>query len=147
MIKLNAQKFNLTENNINMKTNQIKSKSDYDEIMKQIEKLLQKSTNQGGSQSLTENEIKELQTLSIIAEKFEDQLSLMPIKVPTTLVEMIRFKMYELNIKQKQLANILEISEARISELLAGKRKINIELAKKLHKKLNIDAKFILEVA
>ena len=55
--------------------------------------------------------------------------------------------MFEMNLKQKQLAKILEISETRISELLSGKRKLNIELAKKLHSKLNIDAHFILEVA
>ena len=52
-----------------------------------------------------------------------------------------------MNLKQKQLAKVLEISEARISELLTGKRKINIELAKKLHSKLKIDAHFILEAA
>ena len=59
---------------------------------------------------------------------------------------MIRFKMYEMNIKQKQLAKLLEMSEARISELLNGKRKLNLEIAKKLHRKLNIDAKFLLDV-
>ena len=59
---------------------------------------------------------------------------------------MIRFKMYEMNIKQNQLAEILEMSEARISELLNGKRKLNLEIAKKLHRKLNIDAKFLLDV-
>jgi HTH-type transcriptional regulator/antitoxin HigA len=53
--------------------------------------------------------------------------------------------MFEMNLKQKQLAKVLGVSEARISELLAGKRKLNIELAKKLHTKLNIDAHFILE--
>lgn len=52
-----------------------------------------------------------------------------------------------MNLRQKQLAKMLEISETRISELLTGKRKINIELAKKLHKKLKIDANFILEAA
>ena len=60
---------------------------------------------------------------------------------------MIRYKMFEMNLKQKQLAKVLVISEARISELLAGKRKLNIELAKKLHTKLNIDAHFILKAA
>jgi HTH-type transcriptional regulator/antitoxin HigA len=55
--------------------------------------------------------------------------------------------MFEMNLRQKQLAKILGISETRISELLTGKRKINIELAKKLHAKLNIDAHFILEAA
>ncbi len=52
-----------------------------------------------------------------------------------------------MNLRQKQLAQLLEISETRISELLAGKRKVTIELAKKLHTKLNIDAHFILQVA
>ena len=70
----------------------------------------------------------------------------MPIKVPQTLIEMIRFKMYEMNIKQKQLAKLLEMSEAIISELLNGKRKLNLEIAKKLNRKLNIDAKFLLDV-
>ncbi len=78
------------------------------------------------------------------AEKYEDNLQMMPIKTPTTLVEMIRFKMFEMNLKQKQLANLLEISETRISELLCGKRKLNLELAKKLYQKLNIDAAFLL---
>jgi HTH-type transcriptional regulator/antitoxin HigA len=52
-----------------------------------------------------------------------------------------------LNLRQKQLAKLLDISEARISELLTGKRKINIDLAKKLHAKLNIDAHFLLQAA
>jgi HTH-type transcriptional regulator/antitoxin HigA len=82
-----------------------------------------------------------------MAERYEDSIPLMPIKTPSTLNEMIRYKMFELNLKQKQLAKVLEISEARISELLAGKRKITFELAKKLHTRLNIDAHFILAAA
>jgi HTH-type transcriptional regulator/antitoxin HigA len=130
-----------------MKTDKIKTNKEYEEVMKRIEKLLQKSTNDGGFEKLPKDDIEKLQTLSLLAEKYEDSLSLMPIKAPTTLIEMIRYKMFEMNLKQKQLAKILEISETRISELLSGKRKLNIELAKKLHSKLNIDAHFILEVA
>ncbi len=130
-----------------MKTDKINTSREYDEVMKRIEKLLQKSTNNGGFESLPVDEVKTLQNLSLMAEKYEDSLSLMPIKAPTTLVEMIRYKMFEMNLKQKQLAKILEISETRISELLTGKRKVNIEIAKKLHSKLNIDAHFILDVA
>ena len=63
------------------------------------------------------------------------------------MAEMIRFKMYERNLKQKQLAHLLEISEAYISGLLSGKRKISLELAKRLHSKLGIDAQFILTKA
>lgn len=130
-----------------MKTDKINTSKEYDDVMKRIEKLLHKSTQNGGFESLPTNDVQKLQTLSLMAEQYEDSQSLMPIKAPTTLVEMIRYKMFEMNLKQKQLANLLGISETRISELLTGKRKLNIELAKKLHSKLNIDAHFLLGVA
>lgn len=130
-----------------MNTEKINNRKEYKEVMKRIEKLLQKSTKNGGFENLSAKEAKTLQELSVMAEQYEDSIPLMPIKTPTTLTEMIRYKMFEMNLKQKQLASMLEISEARISELLRGKRKINIELAKKLHGKLNIDAHFILKVA
>ena len=130
-----------------MKIGEITDRDEYNQVMKQIDLLLQKSTNNGGVDSLTKKEINDLQQLSLMAEKYEDSIPLMPIKTPSTLTEMIRFKMFEMNLKQKQLASILEVSEARISELLNGKRKLNISLAKKLYKKLNVDAAFLLDIA
>lgn len=130
-----------------MKTEKIQDRKEYNEVMKRIEKLLQKTTSNGGFGKLPTKEVEALKKLSVMAEQYEDSIPLMPIKAPTTLTEMIRYKMFEMNLKQKQLARVLDISEARISELLTGKRKINLELAKKLHAKLNIDAHFILEVA
>lgn len=130
-----------------MKAAKINNKKEYDEVMKRIEKLLQKTTKSGGFDKLQIKEKENLKKLSLLAEQYEDSIPLMPIKAPTTITEMIRYKMFEMNLKQKQLAKVLDISEARISELLTGKRKINIDLAKKLHAKLNIDAHFILQVA
>ena len=120
------------------------TEKDYEKVQLQIEGLLQKSINNGGFKALSSDEVALLNKLSLAAEQYEDNLQMMPIKAPTTLVEMIRFKMFEMNLKQKQLANLLEISETRISELLCGKRKLNLELAKKLYQKLNIDAAFLL---
>ncbi|MBA3899699.1 MAG: helix-turn-helix domain-containing protein [Bacteroidetes bacterium] len=130
-----------------MKTSKIKDREEYEEVMKRIEKSLQKITQLGGIEKLPPKEVKALQELSLLAEKYEDSIPLMPIKKPTNITEMIRYKMFEMNLKQKQLAKLLGVSEARLSELLSGKRKLTIELAKKLHSKLNIDAHFILEVA
>ena len=130
-----------------MEINKITNDSEHEVIASKIEGLLKKSSSNGGFSSLTKEEALLLKHLSLLVEEYEDnQLHLMPIKVPKTLIEMIRFKMYEMNIKQKQLAKLLEMSEARISELLNGKRKLNLEIAKKLHRKLNIDAKFLLDV-
>jgi HTH-type transcriptional regulator / antitoxin HigA len=130
-----------------MKSTQIQTRKNYDEVLKQIQALLQKSTQIGGFDKLPKEDAESLASLSLLAEQYEDSIPLMPIKAPSTLTEMIRYKMFEMDLKQKQLARLLEISETRISELLTGKRKLNIELAKKLHSKLNIDANFILEVA
>jgi len=130
-----------------MEINKITNDSEHEVIASKIEELLKKSSSNGGFNSLTKEETLLLKNLSLLVEEYEDnQLHLMPIKAPKTLIEMIRFKMYEMNIKQKQLATLLEMSEARISELLNGKRKLNLEIAKKLHRKLNIDAKFLLDV-
>ncbi|MGK0367977.1 MAG: HTH-type transcriptional regulator/antitoxin HigA [Thermoproteota archaeon] len=130
-----------------MKKVKIENRVDYTEVMTRIEKLLKKSTESGSFQNLTNKEKGDLSSLSILAEEYEDSIPLMPIKVPATITEMIRYKMFEMNLRQKQLATLLEISEARISELLNGKRKLNIELAKKLHSKLNIDAAFLLQAS
>lgn len=82
--------------------------------------------------------------MSILAEQYEDGIPLMPMKTPKSLAEMLRYKMYENGLRQKQLATLLDISEASISGLLSGRRKLSIELAKKLHTKLGIDAHFLL---
>jgi HTH-type transcriptional regulator / antitoxin HigA len=130
-----------------MKADKINNRKEYDDVMKRIEKLIQKTSKNGGFENLPVKEVENLKKLSLIAEKYEDNIPLMPMKAPTTITEMIRYKMFEMNIRQKQLAKLLGISEARISELLSGKRKINIDIAKKLHSKLNIDAQFLLEAA
>ena len=127
-----------------MKTEEIATRKDYDEVMSKIEALLQKATQLGGFENLSKTDKANLSQLSVIAEQFEDSIPLMPMKTPKTLAEMLRYKMYEKGWRQKQLASILEISEASISGLLSGRRKLSIELAKKMHTKLNIDAHFLL---
>ena len=61
-----------------------------------------------------------------------------------SLRDVIELRMFERKLKQKDLAEILETSTSRISEYLNGKRDITIEIARALHKKLNIDSDIIL---
>lgn len=123
---------------------QLTPREEYDKTMVQIEALLQKATSLGGFDKLNKEDADILADLSILAEQYEDSIPLMPIKAPSTLSEMLRYKMFEMNLKQKQLARLLEISEANVSGLLTGKRKPTFDLAKKLHTMLNIDAHFLL---
>ena len=47
------------------------------------------------------------------------------------------------NLKQKDLAKILDCSETRISEILSRKRPVSFEIAKKLYQRFGISAEAI----
>jgi HTH-type transcriptional regulator / antitoxin HigA len=126
---------------------QVTNEKDYKETVATIETYLQKATQGGGFESLSQAEANELHRLSVMAEAYEDSIPLMPIRQPKTLVEMIELKMYQRKLKQKDLAKLLAIPESRLSEVLKGKRKVNLDLAKRLHDRLQIDATFILQKA
>ena len=127
-----------------MEIAKISTKEEYADVMKDIETLLQRATKLGGFESLSKSDRAKLARLALSAEKFEDEIPLMPIKTPKSLPEMLRYKMFERGLKQKQLAAILEISEATISGLMAGKRRLSLKLARKLNSKLDIDLDFLL---
>ncbi|MFA6400984.1 MAG: helix-turn-helix domain-containing protein [Salinivirgaceae bacterium] len=84
----------------------------------------------------------ELKRVSDIVETYE--LKYYPIGAPT-LREVIELRMFEMKLKQKDLAELLETSTSRISEYLNGKRDITLGIARKLNKKLNIDSDIILQ--
>lgn len=125
----------------------INSEEEYRQVMEKVEAYLQKATREGGFLSLLPGEQDELHRLSLLAEAWEDNIPLMPIRQPQTLTEMIQLKMYERKLKQKDLAALLGISATRLSEVMQGKRKVNMDLAKRLYSALNIDPRFILEKA
>jgi HTH-type transcriptional regulator/antitoxin HigA len=126
---------------------QIQSEEEYSQVMEKVESYLQTATQLGGFHMLSAAQRADLQNLSNLAESWEDDIPLMPIAQPKTLVGMIELKMYERKLKQKDLAVLLEISPTRLSEVLQAKRKVNMDLAKRLYKVLKIDPAFILETA
>lgn len=125
----------------------ITNETQYETTMNRIEYFLKKATSLGGFANLSPNEVAELQTLSIDAEQYEDRIPLAPIVVqsPQSLPEMLSLKMYQMKLKQKDLAHLLNITPTRLSEVMSGKRRVNMDLAKRLYKKLSIDPAFILE--
>ncbi len=65
---------------------------------------------------------------------------------PQTLVGRLELEMYRRRLNKSKLAALLEISASRMSDVFQGRR-INLDLAKRLHQKLGIPGDFILEVA
>jgi HTH-type transcriptional regulator / antitoxin HigA len=123
-----------------MKT-QINNEIGYKSALEAVENYLQK-----GFDKLNESETIELQQISLLIEKYEALHYPLPFK-PQTIEDMIKIKMIEKKLKQNETAKLLGISTTRLSEVLHGKRRVNLDLAKRLNKILNIDAQFILEKA
>jgi HTH-type transcriptional regulator/antitoxin HigA len=114
------------------------SEIDYKKASARIEELL-KVVNNNTPQD--DPNLEELVALSDI-ENYETEYY--PIGTPS-LKDVIELRMFEKKLKQKDLAELLETSASRISEYLNGKRDITIEIARALHKKLNIDSDIILQ--
>ena len=112
--------------------------------MRTIETLLEKVTKLGGFHMLPKDESDMLAKLSKVAEGYEDNtMQLMPIK-PKTLQEAVEFKMAELKLTQARLAKKLGIGAPKLSQIMTGKRQPDVVFLKAVHKKLNIDAEFLL---
>ena len=127
-----------------MKT--IKTKNEYESMLQRIENYLNKITEAGESDGLTAEEHDELKVLSSLVADYEDNiLKIYPLTAPTPLVISIEQEMHKRRLKQRDLALLLGISESRISNVLRGKSRIGITLAKRMHDRLGIDGNLILE--
>jgi HTH-type transcriptional regulator/antitoxin HigA len=95
------------------------------------------------SENLPREKVEKMRVLANALAEYEDQFVKLP--EPDSLVGMIELRMFERKLKQKDLALLLDESNSRISEILNGKRKVSIDIARKLFKVLDIPAEFILE--
>lgn len=127
-----------------MKNYAIQSEEEYQLVMEKIETYLQKATQQGEKKPLTAREKKELRHLSVVAEAWEDSIPMMPIPEPQSIPELIQLKMYEMKIKQKEMAALLQITPSKLSQILNGKAKANLKVVKNMFLKLDIEAEFLL---
>ncbi len=118
----------------------ILTENEYREAIGKAEAIMLK-----GSQQLTATEAGQLKELSLAIQQYEE--AAYPLPKPQSLQAMLEWKMYERRLKQKDLARLLDEPDSRISELLTGKKTMNIKLAKKLYKVLGIPADFLLEHA
>jgi HTH-type transcriptional regulator / antitoxin HigA len=90
----------------------------------------------------------ELRELIGALDTYEGKLGLLPIpNLPTSMAEMIELKRQQMRLKQKDLAQLLEVPAGRLSQILSGKRRVTLDLAKRLYERLGIPPDFILKNA
>ena len=66
---------------------------------------------------------------------------------PQTLRGILEVEMFKRRIRQRQLAEILDVTEPRLSELMKGKRGMNLDFARRLHTILHIPAEVVLRLS
>ena len=96
-----------------------------------------------GSQKITIDQAKEITALAKSIQTYEKNIY--TITPPTTLAGMIELRMYEMKLKQLELAKLLGISNTKLSLILSGKQKADLQFIKSIHKELKINAEFILQ--
>jgi HTH-type transcriptional regulator/antitoxin HigA len=90
------------------------------------------------------NIINEYKQISDAIIEYEAAYHPLPGRVSTIITGEILKQMAKKELKQKTVAQMLEMSESRISDLLNGRRPLNLRTVKRLRDKLDISADFIL---
>jgi HTH-type transcriptional regulator/antitoxin HigA len=116
----------------------ITNKSEYEAIMARVDELVEIVDDNTPSTNKNYIELDFLTDLVVAYEKEH-----YPIGKPV-LTDVLKLRMYEMSLTQKTLAEILEISAPRVSEYLTGKSEPTLQVARRMYKKLNIDADVIL---
>jgi len=116
----------------------IANKSEYEAIMARVDELVEIVDDNTPPTDKHYIELDFLTDLVVAYEKEHYSIG------KPALTDVLKSRMYEMNLTQKSLAEILEISAPRVSEYLAGKSEPTFQVARRMYKKLNIDADIIL---
>ena len=116
-----------------MKLKPIKTEQDYNQVLERLEEIFDAEPNT--------KEGDELEILGILIEKYENEK--FPIELPDT-IEAIKFRMEQLNYSQNDLAEVIGL-KSRASEILNKKRKLSLEMIRKLSEKLHIPSEVLIQ--
>ena len=116
---------------MNIKT--IKTKKDYQQALSRLEVIFDAKPNTGKRD--------EFGIKSMLLDKYEE--TKFPIDLPDS-IEAIKFRMEQMNMKQKDLAEIIGL-KSRVSEILNRKRKLTIDMIRNISSKLSIPADVLIQ--
>ncbi len=116
-----------------MKITPIRNEKDYQKALKRLELIFdaKKGSEKGD----------ELEILSILIDRYENEN--FPIGMPDP-IEAIKFRMEQLGMKQKDLAEVVGF-KSRVSEILSKKRKLTLDMIRKLNTTLHIPTEVLVQ--
>ncbi len=111
----------------------IKTKCDYEQAMARLEQVF--DAKPGSPEG------DELEILGILIEKYEDEH--FPIALPDP-IEAIKFRMEQLAYTQSDLAKVVGL-KSRASEILSKRRKLTLEMIRRLHERMQIPTEVLIQ--
>lgn len=116
-----------------MEIKPIKTEQDYNQALERLELIFdaKKDTPKGD----------ELEVLGILIDRYENEN--FPIDLPDP-IEAIKFRMEQMGYNQNDLAKIVGL-KSRASEILNRKRKLSLEMIRKLHEALHIPTDVLIQ--
>jgi HTH-type transcriptional regulator/antitoxin HigA len=116
-----------------MKIKPIRNENDYQKALDRLEVIFdaKKGTELGD----------ELEILSILIDQYENEN--FPIGMPDP-IEAIKFRMEQMGMKQKDLVELVGF-KSRVSEIMNKKRKLTLDMIRKLNTKLHIPTEVLVQ--
>ena len=110
-----------------------RNEKDYQNALNRLEEIFdaKKGTEDGD----------ELEILSILIDRYENEQ--FPIGMPDP-IEAIKFRMEQMGMKQKDLAEVVGF-KSRVSEILNKKRKLTLDMIRKLNTTLHIPTEVLIQ--
>ncbi|MFM7175825.1 MAG: type II toxin-antitoxin system HigA family antitoxin [Bacteroidota bacterium] len=110
----------------------IKTEKEYQVAIRRLEEIFdsKKGTEKGD----------ELELLSLLIDNYEKEK--FPIDLPDP-IEAIKFRMEQLGYNQKDLSNVIGL-KSRVSEILNRKRKLTLDMIRKLNEALGIPTEVLV---
>jgi HTH-type transcriptional regulator/antitoxin HigA len=111
----------------------IKTDKEYNEALKRLEVIFdaEPETAEGD----------ELDLLSLLIDNYENIHC--PIDLPDP-IEAIKFRMEQLNYKPKDLADVIGF-RSRVTEILGKKRKLSLDMIRKINKQMHISTEVLVQ--
>lgn len=111
----------------------IKTEKEYQKALQRLEKIFdaKKRTKEGD----------ELELLALLIDKYEQEKY--PIDLPDP-IDAIKFRMEQMGYKQKDLVIAIGL-KSRVSEILNKKRKLTLEMIRKLNETLHISTDVLVK--
>ncbi len=113
----------------------IKNDGQYEDALARVYSLMQKNIKPDSRES------DDLEILSILIKEYENEHY--PVPKPNPL-EAIKFRLDQMNMSEAELSEILGY-RSRKSEILSGKRKLNLSMIRKIVERLHIPAEVLIQ--